>query len=166
MKLIRTLALTILVVSAIFSAVVYVSCNKNKCDKVVCLNLGTCYGGNCVCPTGFEGNRCQTLSRDRFLATYQGSDSCTGNVRSNFPLYILAVLSDSIEMNMKNFLGNTNDSAICTIQSTDSFTFIGSNNSTTYTGWGKMRNDSLWLVYHVVQDTTSFDCSYFGQSYR
>ncbi len=40
------------------------------------------------------------------------------------------------------------------------------NNSTTYTGWGKLRNDSLWLAFHVQEDTSSYDCKYFGQSLR
>ncbi len=149
-----------------FSLVIYTSCNKNKCNNVICLNLGVCDGGKCICPTGFEGNRCQTLSRDKFIFTYNGHDSCTGPHYSNYEIHMLAVLNDSVEMNMKNFLGNYQDSATCTIQSTDSFTFIGSNNSTTYTGWGKLSNDSLWLVYHVMHDTTSYDCKYFGQSLR
>jgi hypothetical protein len=166
MKLIRTVLLTAVCVLMAFSAVVYSSCNKNKCDKVVCLNLGACDNGTCKCPTGYEGDRCQTLSRDKFIATYNGGDSCTHNVYNRYEIRLTAILYDSVEMNMKNFLGNYQDSATCTIQSTDSFTFIGSNNSTTYTGWGKMRNDSLWMVYHVVHDTTSYDCKYFGQSLR
>jgi hypothetical protein len=65
-------------------------------------------------------------------------------------------------MRMKNILDNINDSAECTMQSVDSFTFLGANNATTYRGWGTLRNDSLSLRFHVDRDTTSFDCSYFG----
>jgi len=166
MKPIRAILLTAFFTLSAFSAVVYTSCNKNKCDNVICLNLGVCNGGSCVCPTGFEGNRCQTLSRDKFIFTYNGGDSCSTKINTIYPIYILAVLSDSLEMNMKNFLNNPQDSAVCTIQSTDSFTFIGSNNSTTYTGTGKLSNDSLWMTYHVIHDTTSYNCSYFGQSLR
>ena len=170
MKPIRTILLTAFLTLFVFSVVVYTSCNKNKCDKVICLNLGACDGGNCVCPTGFEGNRCQILSRDKFIFTYNGGDSCTGKITgkvfNKYPLYILAVLTDSVSMNMKNFLGNPQDSATCTIQSTDSFTFQGSNNSTTFSGTGKLSNDSLWMTYHVVHDTISYDCKYFGQSLR
>lgn len=166
MKQLRTIVLTAMLTVIAFSAVIYTSCNKNKCDKVVCLNLGACDAGNCICPTGFEGNRCQTLSRDKFIFTYSGGDSCTRGGINRYQIYMLAVLNDSVEMTMKNFLGNYQDSATCTIQSTDSFTFIGSNNSTTYTGYGKLSNDSLHMTYSVIHDTTSYICKYFGQSLR
>lgn len=170
MKAMRNLLVTILVALSAVLAVSYSACNKNKCHNVTCLNHGVCDGGNCVCPVGFEGNRCQTLMRDKFIANYNGFDSCGfdsfADTVTVYPVKLLAVLRDSVEMVLHNLMGEPADSAICTIQSTDSFTFIGSNNSTTYSGWGKMRNDSLWLRYHVQQDTTSFDCKFFGQSLR
>jgi hypothetical protein len=166
---IRTVIVSALFTMVAFSAVLYTSCKKNKCDKVVCLNLGTCDNGSCTCLVGFEGDRCQTLSRQKFIFTYNGGDSCIQYSHlavNKYEVKLLAILSDSIEMIMKNFLGNYQDSAVCTIQSTDSFTFIGSNNSTNFTGWGKLSNDSLHMVYHVTHDTTSYDCRYFGQSLR
>ena len=166
MKLTRIILLAALSTIAVFSAVIYSSCNKNKCDKVICLHLGACDGGNCTCPVGYEGLRCETLMRDKFIFTYSGGDSCTGPRYNKYQVFIHANLTDSVTMTMLNLLGNIQDSAICTIQATDSFTFIGSNNSTTFTGTGKLSNDSLWLVYHVVHDTTSYNCKYFGQSLR
>ena len=35
---------------------------KDKCEEVVCQNGGTCEDGNCKCPAGYEGDRCQTES--------------------------------------------------------------------------------------------------------
>jgi hypothetical protein len=167
MKPIRSILLAAFLTLFVFSAVVYTACNKNKCHNVVCLNLGACDGGNCICPTGFEGNRCQTKSRDKFLFTYNGGDSCTAPYGYHvYSVHLLASTTDSMQMVMKNFLNNMDDSAICTIQAIDSFTFIGSNNSTTYTGKARLSHDSLWMVYHVIHDTTSYDCKYFGQSLR
>ena len=68
-------------------------------------------------------------------------------------------------MTMMNMLNNVNDSAICTLVGTDTFTFNGSNNSVTYRGTGKVSNDSLWLKYHVQYDTINYDCKYFGIRY-
>jgi len=164
MKILRLVLLSAVLTIAVFSAAVYSSCNKNKCDIVVCLNLGACDGGSCLCPVGFEGNRCQTLSRDKFIFTYNGGDSCKGPVYYRYPIFMHAVLTDSVTMTMLNLLDNIQDSATCTMQSTDSFTFIGANNSTTFTGTGKLSNDSLRLVYHVTHDTSSYNCIYFGQS--
>src|SRR5580704_2169466 len=116
MKSIRSILLTAFLTLSVFSAVIYSACNKNKCDKVVCLNLGVCDGGNCNCPVGYEGNRCQTKSRDKFIFTYNGGDSC-GKVFGNhvYSIYLLAISTDSLQMVMKNFLNNMDDSAICTI---------------------------------------------------
>ncbi len=134
----------------------------------MCLHRGVCNGGNCECPVGYEGLRCDTLSRDKFIFNYNGGDSC-----SNFPdqyhqynIILQAISYNPYEMVMKHFIGNWDDSAICTIQSPDSFTFIGANNGTTYQGWGKLSNDSLWMAYSVEQDTSTYSCHYFGQSKR
>ncbi len=170
MSALRNVVITVIIALSAVLAVAYSSCNKNKCHNVTCLNRGVCLGGECECPRGFEGNRCQTLMRDKFIFNYNGFDSCGfASYNDTVKLYsiqLLAVLRDSVEMTLHNLLANPEDSAICTIQTTDSFTFIGSNNSTTYTGWGKLRNDSLWLGYHVQEGIKSYDCKYFGQSLR
>jgi hypothetical protein len=166
MKPIRNILLTLFLTAAVFSAVVYTACNKNKCSKVICLNMGVCDGGNCFCPIGHEGARCEILSRDKFIFTYNGGDTCGIRGSKEYPIHILATQYDSLEMTMKNFLNDADDSAICTIRSVDSFTFIGSNNSTSYYGAGKLSHDSLWMTYSVTQDTTSYTCTYFGQSLR
>ena len=171
MRSIRQILIATSLTLTLFMAIVsYTACKKDACDNVICLNLGACDGGKCSCPTGYEGLRCEVLSRDKFIFTFNGGDSCQGNVFTagyhQYPIYLRANLYDSLELTMKNFLNNVDDSAICVIRATDSFTFQGSNNSTTYYGTAKLRNDSLWMVYHVDADTTSYDCKYFGQGLR
>lgn len=170
MKPIHNLLLIAFLTISAVTVVVYTACNKNKCHNVTCLNQGVCDGGICVCPVGFEGGTCQTLSRDKFISNYNGGDSCGSTIANQYytpySVQLLTVLNKPLEMTLTNVLNNMADSAVCTIWSTDSFTFIGSNNSTNFTGWGKLRNDSLWLAYHVSHDTTSYDCRYFGQSLR
>jgi hypothetical protein len=77
-----------------FITVAYISCSKsgnnwNTCDNVVCQNGGYCYVDTnnhnrvavCVCPTGYEGSNCATASVNKFLNTWDmtqtdiGSDS-------------------------------------------------------------------------------------------
>ena len=167
MKPIRLVLITSFLMIACFYAITYTACKKDACHNVVCLNLGTCDGGNCKCPVGYEGLRCDTLSRDKFVFTYNGGDSCgTDRFYTQYPVRMYTVVTNPLEFVMKNFLNNPDDSAICTIQAVDSFTFIGANNSTTYTGWGKLSNDSLWMTYSVEHDTSSYVCHYFGQSLR
>jgi len=161
----RTILLTIALTLVVFSAVTYTACNKNKCKNVFCLNNGACDGGKCVCPVGYEGARCELLSRDKFVNTYNGQDSCgsfNGHTYEQYPIRLTAMLEDSLELTMKGLLNELHDSATCTMITTDSFYFQGLNNSTTYYGTGKKRNDSLWLNYHVAHDTASYDCHWFG----
>lgn len=161
----RTVLLTAILTLVVFSAVTYTACNKNHCRNVVCANGGACDGGHCVCLVGFEGDRCEILSRDKFVNTYNGHDSCgnfNGHTYEQYPIRLLAMLTDSTELSLFGLMKNLNDSAVCTMVTTDSFNFTGLNNSTTYYGYGKLRNDSLWLHYHVQHDTVDFDCHWFG----
>jgi hypothetical protein len=116
---------------------------------------------------GYEGYRCEKPMRDKFIHTYSGGDSChTPAVYTQYQVQLLVTLTDTLTMTLMNLLDTMADSAICTIQATDSFTFIGSNNAVTYRGSGKLKHDSLWLVYSVKADTSTYNCRYFGQSLR
>ncbi len=37
------------------------SCKKCPCDAIVCLNGGDCVDGDCKCPPGFTGDRCEIV---------------------------------------------------------------------------------------------------------
>ena len=151
----------------------YFACaTKDKCNNVVCLNNGSCNSGNCVCLTGFQGPRCDSLSRDKFISVYHGGDSCdyvldSPGVYRQYAnsIRLTANIIKPLELVMTNFLDNPLDSAVCTMVAVDSFTFLGANNSTTYNGTGWLRNDSLFMHYHVIHDTTSYDCNYLGLRY-
>ena len=56
----RSIALTAFFTLAIFVLVSYLSCTKDPCSGVTCQNGGTCNSGNCSCPSGFTGSRCET----------------------------------------------------------------------------------------------------------
>lgn len=64
---------------AIITTVINSSCERNVCNNVYCLNGGSCSGGTCLCPLGYEGPQCQTLSITRYLGTYVGYSNCTYN---------------------------------------------------------------------------------------
>src|SRR5579872_3463402 len=99
MKHIRYVVLAAIATLGIFSAVLYSSCNKNKCQGVVCQHLGSCDGGTCFCITGYEGAHCEQLMRDKFLFTYSGWDSChTPAVITRYQVHLLATLTDSVTM--------------------------------------------------------------------
>jgi hypothetical protein len=163
-----------ILVAGILSVAYFFSCTtKGQCDNVVCLNSGACYDGKCVCPVGYEGAICDTLSRDKFVYNFNGGDSCGVNLYAGYypktytqyPIHIRRRLYSNLEILIQDMLNFPNDSAVGTMLKTDSFSFIGSNNATSYTGSGWLRHDTLWMQYHVVHDTISYDCSYMGLKY-
>jgi hypothetical protein len=167
MKPIRSLLLTVFLMIIAFSSIIYLGCHKDKCHNVVCLHLGVCDGGTCLCDVGYEGSRCEILSRDKFVATFNGHDICNINDTNRlhqYQLNFVAIPAKPLQFEMKNFIENPDDSAACTVQSTDSFTFFGSNNGTTFNGYGTLRKDTLRLSYRVQIDTVSFNCKYIGGS--
>lgn len=162
MKALRSIIITAILSIGVFFAISYTSCNKDRCNDVACLNAGVCDGGNCTCVAGFEGSRCEISSRDKFINTFNGGDSCGVKGYTQYYINFVKTVSNKSQMTMRNMLNNINDSAICTLVGVDTFNFNGSNNSVTYRGAGKWSDDSLWMTYHVQFDTVSYDCKYFG----
>jgi hypothetical protein len=78
---------TILVILAVtFVAIQITSCQNDRCKQrgVVCLNEGTCFNGDCVCPTGWIGKLCDTTEYYPFLGYYGGTLLTAPNSRKDF----------------------------------------------------------------------------------
>ena len=170
----RSIVFTLVVLLTVFSAITYFSCaKKDKCNNVICYNKGACDNGSCKCLVGYEGANCEVLSRDKFVSVFHGGDSCTYGFYGDSTayrqyansIYFTAEIFKPLELKMSNFLNNVADSAICTMLKVDSFSFLGANNSTTYNGTGWLRQDTLFMQYHVIHDTTSYHCTYWGLRY-
>lgn len=56
------------------------SSGTDKCKGVVCNNGGTCKDGTCDCVPGYEGNKCEIISRDKYLGTYEGVNKGNGHI--------------------------------------------------------------------------------------
>lgn len=52
------------------------ACKRGSCDGIECLNGGTCRGGQCQCPAGFGGSRCEQKWSDRWVGSYTVDDRC------------------------------------------------------------------------------------------
>lgn len=52
------------------------SCEEDKCKSVVCANSGNCEDdGSCTCPVGYEGDRCETITREKFKGVWGVAES-------------------------------------------------------------------------------------------
>lgn len=62
--------------------------------------LTSCTGNDEPCPVGYEGEDCETLSRDKFIGNWDGSDVC-GSGSYDIELQVLAA-TDSVKALVKN----------------------------------------------------------------
>ncbi len=70
----KILILTIAIFTSL-SAIVFNSCKVKPCEGEVCANSGVCEGdGVCKCQVGYEGPRCETVMRNKFIGLYSVSE--------------------------------------------------------------------------------------------
>ena len=63
---------------ALFAGVLsFSSCKTDPCKDITCQNGGVCESGLCTCAAGYEGDKCETESRTKFIGTFNGTETCT-----------------------------------------------------------------------------------------
>jgi hypothetical protein len=159
MNRIKNIAFSALLSLGAFSAITYTACNKDECKDVVCQNGGTCVSGTCSCPTGYEGNNCETKSRDKFIGTYIGQENCTiGN--DNYTITV-TTSSENIKLIVTN-LYNQGFTATGTMTASNTFSLSGSQGSTSYTGTGSLANNQLTIQYSITSPAATNSCTFVG----
>lgn len=160
MKSIRNIAFSALLAVGAFTTITYTSCNTDECEDVECFNGGTCIAGSCACPTGYEGTDCTTLTRDKFVGVYNGNETCT--IGSDTYAITLSANSEDLKINYTNVY-NQNLSAVCTITSTNTFTFSGSAaGGITYNGTGSLNANTITVDYTVNDGVSTNSCKFIG----
>ncbi len=159
MKSIKLVALSAFLTVGAFTSVLYTSCTKDECKDVVCENGGTCSGGTCTCPTGYEGSRCATKSRDKFVGVYTGSEICS--IGTDNYTVTLSAASNALNLTYTN-LYNDAITATCTMAATDSFTFSGTQGSATFTGSGRLNVNTLTVHYTITNGSITNTCTFTG----
>lgn len=84
----KTIVLTALGAIATFSAITYTSCNNDKCKAIACAYGGVCKDGACICPTGFEGAQCETITRDKYNGVWHVFEKGTYTTNADFDITI------------------------------------------------------------------------------
>jgi hypothetical protein len=78
MKFWKHTLITALAFFGVASIVLYSSCTDDSCTRLKCRNGGTCIDGFCKCPSGYEGQQCETAVSDKFIGRYYGNTKCSG----------------------------------------------------------------------------------------
>lgn len=108
---IKTILTSAMTAFATFFMVVYISCSKDKCSSVVCNNGGACKDGSCSCATGYEGDKCELLARDKFIRNW-GANNLTASVATPSAFSVSVEASSGVSgLVIKNFHNAFNVSA-------------------------------------------------------
>jgi hypothetical protein len=98
----KSILVAALVTFSAFISIAYLSCNRDKCKTIVCANGGVCNGGACICPAGYEGSNCETLSRTKFEGNWTVLEKGSITEQAQYPVSIV----DGIDVShvlIKNF---------------------------------------------------------------
>lgn len=88
-----------------FAAVVYSSCNRDKCKTIVCANSGVCNNGSCTCPAGYEGTNCEKASRDKFIGNWTVFEKGSITLAAQYPVSVKPAenITDVVIYNFYNY---------------------------------------------------------------
>jgi len=160
MKNLKSLFLASFLTVGVFSTVVFTSCDPDPCKDIICANGGTCTDGTCMCPSGYEGTLCETLSRDKFIGVFNGTETCT--VGTDAYSITITSNSDKIKFNIQN-LYNQSFTAIATAGG-NSFSIpnqtVGS--GVTASGSGSITGNTITITYTINDGTNTNTCTFVG----
>lgn len=77
------------------------ACKKDPCKNVSCQNGGTCNDGKCNCNLPWEGTKCEVDAREKFVGSWSGTESCSGN-NENVSLGITKSSVEAISIIIEN----------------------------------------------------------------
>ncbi len=84
----KKVLITALATISAFVSITYMSCNSDKCKTIVCAYGGVCNQGACICPSGYEGTNCETISSNKFIANWQVFEKGSGTNASQYGISI------------------------------------------------------------------------------
>jgi hypothetical protein len=101
----KTILISTLVTLSAFISVTYFSCNRDKCKTIVCAHGGVCNVGVCICPSGYEGANCETVSRTKFLGNWTVFEKGSATPARQYALTIQpsTLTSDVVISNFYNY---------------------------------------------------------------
>ena len=85
------------------------SCNEDNCKAIVCANGGVCEDdGACTCPVGFEGERCETVSRDKFIGVWTVTEDGSASSATRYAVSVEQYPGEVTKVWIRNFNNQAN----------------------------------------------------------
>jgi hypothetical protein len=140
------------------AALIMISCAKDPCKDVVCLNDGTCLDGTCLCADWYEGVDCGTEERAKYYGTYNGTLTLSQGGQPLQSAPFVMTISGGTSINKLQFIGtgtNALDSeASLTVTKNSDFTLPSFTNSAlggpaTWSGAGTFSGSEVSMTGQV-----------------
>lgn len=104
------------VASMSLTAMLFNSREPDKCKAIVCANNGICNeDGSCTCPIGYEGTKCETITRDKFKGSWNVIED--GSLSS--PEIYTTSVQNGVEIDqviIRNFNNFSNSNVVAKVQ--------------------------------------------------
>lgn len=133
-------------------------CKKDPCKDVVCQNGGTCNEGDCDCTSGYEGAKCETEVRAKFLGSYNVNENCnSGNYTYSSSITPSANSVDAIVIgNLGNFNPQLNVRATV---SGNNLNINDTQGGVSFSGSGNISGNTLTIIYTISQAGSTDNCT-------
>jgi hypothetical protein len=135
---------------------------KDECKDVNCENGGTCDAGVCTCPTGYEGDLCETESRAKIVASYAVNENCSQTGAASYSVTITKSNADVTKVIVSPFGGYTGATGVCTYTGT-SLTFDSVSGTglvfSGFSGTVSSNGGTISASYTVTAGTASETCT-------
>jgi len=86
--LLKSVLFTTIVSIAVMIAMTQTSCRFDKCKPINCAHNGVCNQGTCICPTGYEGPNCETITRNKFTGNWMVFEKGSASIAAQYPIII------------------------------------------------------------------------------
>ena len=146
----KNIILTTLSTLLLFFAISFNACKPDKCKNVSCAYSGTCKEGVCMCQVGYEGEHCETVTRDKFKGIWNINEDGTLSSPAQYSISIES--ADKInKVLIKNFQNNfTMDVEAYAVRDTLPIQYQSLSNGNSVEGWATIV-DTNPLNQHYYQ---------------
>ncbi|HRO43093.1 MAG TPA: hypothetical protein PL009_09680 [Flavipsychrobacter sp.] len=148
-----------------FTAVTFSSCKEDKCKAIVCAYGGVCTDGMCLCPSGYEGNQCETITRTRYLGVWHVTEDGTYSDAAQYSIAVEAG-PNITELRIRNFRNSFLEDVQAFVKG-DSLTIPNQIiNNKTVRGFGYIVDDQFYgangkiIIRYLVRDQNGITDDY------
>jgi hypothetical protein len=148
----KTFLLSSLGSIALFSAVTYTSCNNDPCKAIVCAAGGVCNDGDCICASGYEGNQCETETRQKFEGIWYVTEDGTISTTAQYTISVEgnAEPGKISELKISNFRNSFTQPVSAYVKADTLYIPQQTINNNTVQGIGYIGDDPFYGLHGII----------------